>query len=105
MAVTSNRLGVAALLMAADADPDAENMDFDSEGDDEDDEEEDEEVYDGDEEVTEPTTNNEETEKAVGQSPKDLAVGNPKVGFVCNKVESYHIVSALLSSALLFLHL
>lgn len=78
LAVSTNRLGVSALLMAADADPDAENLSYDDDEDNVDDEDDEDGGNDSDSEK-EDTLENKIDATFVGQTPKDLAARNPKV--------------------------
>lgn len=80
IAVASNKLGITALLMAANANPDLENEEPEEEyitedDDDDDDADEDESNTETDGDAVESA----EDETPPGITPKDLAQGNPKV--------------------------
>jgi len=86
--VTGGRLGIAALLIAANADPDMENCGTDSEdwswseGSDEEDEETDGPVESSPGETDVPVENNpDETaeQEIAGKTPRQLAAGDDKV--------------------------
>jgi len=80
MAVSSNKLDIAAVLMAAGADPDAHNLDLEEDGDDED-VEQGEAAHSGAlSEVLVDNDEDEEKEEIKGATPREYAQDNPKVG-------------------------
>jgi len=82
LSVTGGRLGITALLIAANADPDIENCGIDNEDSNLSEDSSDEDEYSSDEQTDGPADNNpsETTEQdAGGKTPRQLAAGDDKV--------------------------
>jgi len=86
--VTGGKLGIAALLIAASADPDIENCGTDSEVSDFSEDSNDEDERSDDDEQTDGPVEN-ETDKTTdlersGKTPRQMAAGDDKVKLICS---------------------
>jgi len=83
--VSGGRLGIAALLIAANADPDIENCGIDSEDSDWTEYSDDEDEHSSNEQTDGPVENDaDETtdQERAGKSPRQLAAGDDKVKYI-----------------------